>query len=204
MIVAVFSRRFSLEESDYSHGFPSVFSRRFSTKGKMPDYSSDLFFLFFFRLQSSHWKVHFSYNSYLANLKYWRKSLRSSIFTSSKKLKVTKGYCLRVFSALWDFFSIKKIPKGSPLQFVWSFPTERMLKNPKGPSFQFFRHCETFFQKIFFTKSDPPIFFDLRQNGWKISKCPLWCANSVQLLGFSGTVEEITLTLWSPFAVFEL
>ena len=32
-----------------------------------------------------------SYNSYLANLKYWRKSLRSSIFTSSKKLKGPKG-----------------------------------------------------------------------------------------------------------------
>ena len=46
-----------------------------------------------------------SYNCYLANLKYWRKSLRSSIFTSSKKLKGTKGYALlRVFSALWDFF----------------------------------------------------------------------------------------------------
>ena len=28
-----------------------------------------------------------SYNSYLANIKYWRKSFRSSIFTSSKKLK---------------------------------------------------------------------------------------------------------------------
>ena len=80
-----------------------IFSRCFSIKGKMPDYSSDCFF---FRLQSSHWSVHFSYNSYLANLKYWRKSLRSSIFTSSKKLKGTKGYSLRVFSALWDFFSI--------------------------------------------------------------------------------------------------
>ena len=42
-----------------------------------------------------------SYNSHLANLKYWRKNLRSSIFTSSKKLKGTKGYApLRVFSAL--------------------------------------------------------------------------------------------------------
>ena len=41
-----------------------------------------------------------SYNSYLANSKYWLKNLRSSIFTSSKKLKGTKGYSLRVFSAL--------------------------------------------------------------------------------------------------------
>ena len=73
-----------------------------------------------------------SYNSYLANLKYWRKSLRSSFFTSSKKLKGTKGYCLRVFSALYFRLFLKKnFPKGSPLQFFWSFSTERMLKNPK-------------------------------------------------------------------------
>ena len=83
-----------------------IFSRRFSINGKMPDYSSDCFF-------SSDYNPHTdqstfltiltilkSYNSYLANLKYWRKSLRSSIFTSSKKLKGTKGYTLRVFSAL--------------------------------------------------------------------------------------------------------
>ena len=30
-----------------------------------------------------------------------------------------------------------------------------------------------------------------------------WCANSVQLLGFSSTVQENALTLWSPFAIFE-
>ena len=59
-----------------------------------------------------------SYNSYLANLKYWRKSLRSSIFTSSKKLKGTKGHCLRVFSALRDFFFEKKFPKGSSINFL--------------------------------------------------------------------------------------
>ena len=45
-------------------------------------------------------KSYYSYKSYLANLKYWRKSLQSSIFTSSKNFKGTKGYSLRVFSAL--------------------------------------------------------------------------------------------------------
>ena len=35
-------------------------------------------------------------------------SLRSSIFTSSKKLKWAKGYSLRFFLALRDFFSKKK------------------------------------------------------------------------------------------------
>ena len=115
---------------------------------------------FVFRLQSSHWKVHFSYNSYnlkilnsyLANLKYWRKSLRCSIFTSSKKLKGTKGYCLGVFSALWDFFSKKTISQRVPCNFFWSFPTERMLKNPKGSPFQFFGFVRLFFKKKFSPK----------------------------------------------------
>ena len=77
----------------------------------MPDYSSDFF------LQTSDYNPHTdrstfltiltilkSYNSYLAILKYF-KSLQSSIFTSSKKLKGIKGYSLGVISALWDFFS---------------------------------------------------------------------------------------------------
>ena len=108
----------------------------------MPDYSSDLFFLF-----SSDYNPHTerstfltiltiskSHNSSLANLKYWRKSLRSSIFTSSKKLKGTKGYSLRkIFGAVRLFFRKKKhFPQRVPLQFFLSFPTERMLKNPKG------------------------------------------------------------------------
>ena len=131
----------------------------------MPDYSSDLFF-------SSNYNPHTdrstfltiltileSYNSYLTNLKYWRKSLRSSIFTSSKKIKETKGSPFQFFSALWDFFSAKKFPQMVPPSIFWSFPTERMLKNPKGSPFQFFGIVRFFFKKFFFTKSAPPSIF---------------------------------------------
>ena len=30
-----------------------------------------------------------------------------------------------------------------------------------------------------------------------------WCSNSFQLLGFSGTVEDNTLSLRNPFAIIE-
>ena len=95
-----------------------------------------------------------SYNSYLANLKYWRKSLRSSIFTSSKKLKSTKGYALfRVFSALWDSFfeKIFNVSKGSPLRVFSIFATEFMLINPKGslPPSTFFGTMRLFLKEFF-------------------------------------------------------
>ena len=99
-----------------------------------------------------------SYNSYLANLKYWRKSLRSSIFTSSKKLKGPKGAALEYFRRCETFFQ-KKISQRVPPSIFWSFPTERMLKNPKGPPFSFFGIVRLFFKKIFFTKSAPPSIF---------------------------------------------
>ena len=102
----------------------------------MPDYSSDCYF--------SDYNPHFdrstfltilkSYNSYLANLKYWRKSLRSSIFTSSKKLKGTKGYSLSVFSAL-SFFR-KKIPQRVPLQVFDVLRQNGCSKMRKGPPFK--------------------------------------------------------------------
>ena len=58
-----------------------------------------------------------SYNSYLANSKYWRKSLRSSIFTSSKKLKGTPS--LEYFRLCETFFSKKFLmsQKGPPFEF---------------------------------------------------------------------------------------
>ena len=78
-----------------------------------------------------------SYNSYLANLKYWRKSLRSSIFSSSKKLKGTKGYLF--------FRKIFNVSKGSPLRVFSYFATECMLINPKGsPLLHFWALCDFF------------------------------------------------------------
>ena len=101
-----------------------------------------------------------SYNSYLANLKYWRKSLRSSAFTSSTKLKGTKGYCLRVFSALWDFFFEKNSPKGSPLQFFLEFSDKTDVeKSQRVPLSVFFGTVRLFFQKKFFHQKCPSFIF---------------------------------------------
>ena len=130
------------------------------------------------RLVSSHYNPHTdrstfliltilkSYNSYLPNLKYWRKSLRSSIFTSSKKLKGTKGYALlRVFSALWDFFfeKIFNVSKGYPLRVFSYFATECMLINPKGsPLLHFSAICD-------FSKKNVLRFLSLRY-GYSLRK----------------------------------
>ena len=58
-----------------------------------------------------------SYNSYLANLKYWRKSLRSSILTSSKELKGTKGNSLQVFLEFSDRTDVEKSQSVPPFSF---------------------------------------------------------------------------------------
>ena len=69
---------------------------------------------------------------------------------------------------------------------------------PKGPSFQVFRHCETFFRKN--SSKGPFSFFGvLRQNGCcKIPKGPPFYFFGIvrlQKVFFSGAVEENTLTL---------
>ena len=95
-----------------------------------------------------------SYNCYLANLKYWRKSLRSSIFTSSKKLKRTKGYALlRVFSALWDFFSKKFLmsQNGPPSSFLM-FCNWMYVNQSQGIPLLHFSALCVFFERIFFQK----------------------------------------------------
>ena len=122
----------------------------------MPDYSSDLFFSSDYNPHTDR-SVHFSYNlkilhSYLANLTYF-KSLRSSIFTSSKKLKWTKGYSLRVFSALWDFFSKKKFPQRVPPSIFLEFSDRTDVeKSQRVPPFSFFGIVRLFFKKIFSPK----------------------------------------------------
>ena len=101
--------------------------------------------------------VHFSYNSYNSyNLTVsYNSYLRSSIFTSSKKLNGAKGYSLRVFSALWDFFPKKEFfHRRVPLQFFDIFRQNGCWKIPKGPPFSFFGIVRLFFS-IYFHKRVP-------------------------------------------------
>ena len=126
----------------------------------MPDYSSDLFFLQPHTERSTFLTILTilkSYNSYLANLKYWRKSLRSSIFTSSKKLNGTKGYAeippYSIFGSVRLFFEkIFSVSKGSPLRVFSNFATECMLINPKGSYSTFFGTMRLFLKEFFFQK----------------------------------------------------
>ena len=107
-----------------------------------------------------------SYNSYLANLKYWRKSLRSSFFTSSKKLKGTKGYCLRVFSALYfRLFLKKKFPQRVPPSiFLEFFDRTDVEKSQSVPPFNFFGIVRLFSKKKFSPKV--PLHFFLFATEW--------------------------------------
>ena len=66
-----------------------------------------------------------------------------------------------------------------------------MYKTGRDYPFSFFSIVRLLFN--FFTKGPHLQFFGvLRQNGWKISKRPPWCAISVQRLGFWDTVKENT------------
>ena len=87
-----------------------------------------------------------------------------------------------------------------------------MLKNPKGPPFSVFRHCETFFSKIcfFFAKESP---FNCDKNVDNFRSVPPFSGpearvsgplarHSVHFFGFS-IFEYCKLTLGSPFAIFK-
>ena len=101
-----------------------------------------------------------SYNSYLANLTYFT-SLRSSIFTSSKKLKESKGYSL---GSVGLFFE-KNYPNGSPFNFLEFSDRTDVEKSQRVPPFSFFGIVRLF-QKKCHQKCPSFIFFDdLRQNG---------------------------------------
>ena len=66
-----------------------------------------------------------------------------------KKYRVRlNGPTFEVFRHCGTFFFKKNIyHQRVRLHFFWSFATEWMLKNPKGFSLAFFRHCETFQKK---------------------------------------------------------
>ena len=115
---------------------PPVFSRRFSIKGKMPDYSSECFlvgafsfkeksptitvasFFFFVRPQSSSRMYHFL------------QKLISSLRPSSTNANL-----------------LQRVP---PFVFLPFLRNLQNRKTPKGPPFQFFfRHCANFFFENF-------------------------------------------------------
>ena len=92
------------------------------------------------------------YDSYLANLKYWCKSSRSSIFTSSKKLKRTKKYAsLEYFQLCETFFSkiFLRSQKGPPFEFSHILQLNLCQSIPKGPPSTLFGTMRVFFKEFF-------------------------------------------------------
>ena len=86
------------------------------------------------------WSTFLSYNSYLANLQInnGAKAYEVVFLIHLRNSTGSKGTALEYFRLCETFFRKKLFPKGPP-SFFWSFPTERMLKNPKGsPPFSFF------------------------------------------------------------------
>ena len=111
---------------------------------------------------------------------------------------------LSTFRLCETFFEKKFSPKGPPFNVLEFFRQNGCWKIPKGPPFQFFRHCETFFQNFFPSKVPLQFFLMICDRMDEKSQCPLWCANSVQLLGFSGTVEEKTLKSFCCFWALDM
>ena len=75
----------------------------------------------------------------------WPKELNQKGFPRNIQYRTRpQGPSFSFFGIARVFFG-KFFPQRAHLQFFWSFATEWMLKNPKGPPFQFFRHCGTFF-----------------------------------------------------------
>ena len=77
-----------------------------------------------------------------------------------------------LFSALCDFFETFWIAQTVPPSFFRHFATQWKSKNPKGPPFYIFRHCDTvqkshfqnFFWEIFSSpQRAPPHFFHILQ-----------------------------------------
>ena len=105
---------------------------------------------------------------------------------------------LSVFFGTLRFFSRIKM---FPLQFSDILQQIGYLKIPKCPLFQVFRHCETFFQNLFFSRNGPP--FNCDKFNDNFGSVPLLAArHSVHFFAFS-LFEYCKLTLGSPFAIFE-
>ena len=164
-------------------------------------------FLFFFRLQSSHWSVHFLQSWILSRApeaksaqgKLYSKGSPLSFFYFFKKTYKT-GRAQRVppldfFRHCATFFrKFFNVPKGSPLWVFWYFATECLLINPEGSPFYIFRHYETSFERNFFFKNFNFFPKKMFYAFWALDKAPTL---DVLVLFFSSDYNPHTD--WSTF-----
>ena len=81
----------------------------------------------------------------------WPKELNQKGFPRTNTDE-TKG---SIFSALCDFCQKKNSPRKAPFNFLEFCNRMDVEKSQRVLPFSFFRHCATFFQKLFFHKSSP-------------------------------------------------
>ena len=118
--------------------------------------------LFFFRLQSSHWSVHFletipkppKAKSCQGKLSPNGPPFIFLLFQGNLQNRTCLkgppfGFALGTVRLSFENFLMS--PKG-PLRFFWYFATECMLINPEGSPCYIFRHYAFFWEKNFFRK----------------------------------------------------
>ena len=90
------------------------------------------------------------------------------------------------------------------------FSTDWVFKNPKGSPLSVFRHCEIYFENLFFSPKGPP--FNCDKNVDNFGSVPLLARQGLALAGpgaplcpfFAFSIfEYCKLTLRSPFAILE-
>ena len=96
-----------------------------------------------------------------------REQPKSALYLRFKKLEVfrnVKGGPFGLFAKTPVCCKIRKKLNGDPLETLKSEKNEirniQYQTRLKGPPFSFFRHCETFFEKISSSKGPPFNFFD--------------------------------------------
>ena len=153
----------------------TVFSRRFSIKGKMPNYSSDLFFLFFLQttiltlIRPLFTILSRAPEAKSAQGKLYSKGSPLSFFTFSRKHTkpdVPKGSPLWIFFGTVrlffpKFFCLQRVP---PFIFYFFNVTYKTGRASRVPPLDFFRHRATFFENFLMSPKGPPFeFFDILQ-----------------------------------------
>ena len=113
------------------------------------------------------------------------KSRFSTFFRNIQNRERLKGPPFSFFPVFWPFFEKKsqRVPFNL-LMFCDRMDVEKSLC--------FFRHCETFFEKLNVFKWSLSIFSSFATEMLKNRNDLFWRATSIQILGFSGAVKENT------------
>ena len=138
----------SVSGSSRSTDSMTFFSRRFPSKGNMPDYSSDCFLVGAFLVKSAR---------HLQWLVFFVRLQSHSDWATFLTIETTKTTSIR-----GQVRSAEISANGSPFHFLFFYRNLQNRTRLKGSIF--FRHCATFFGNISMSQKSPPFeFFDILQ-----------------------------------------